>query len=119
VRVPYGINNTGPTSGVLAPLAGNAAGRSAGAGWPQADSHGKERGRITAQFSEDIKIEVAPFMGAMTVAPSTVTTAAIRAQLTAMERDGIVQFSGQIGQAHLMRGFSQTPRTHSLAQAGA
>ena len=70
LRVPYGINNTGPTSGVLAPTyPGTLPGDPPAEGARKLIRTVKERGRITAQFSEDIKIEVAPFMGTMAVAP--------------------------------------------------
>lgn len=70
LRVPYGINNTGPTSGVLAPsYPGTLPGDPPAQGGRKLIRTVKERGRITAQFSEDIKIEVAPFMGTMAVAP--------------------------------------------------
>ena len=75
-RVPYGINNTGPTSGVL------------GSGHPGTrpedsqldiprDRHlirtAMVDGREVALFSDDIHVPLAPFMGIMAVAPDRPT----------------------------------------------
>ena len=76
-RAPYGINNTGPTSGVFGP------------GYPgtlpedepfidmPAVRHlirsGEAGGREVAFFSDDIQVPLAPFMGVMAVAPENPT----------------------------------------------
>jgi acetamidase/formamidase len=92
-RVPYGINNSGPTSGVLDPnyagrlgpfysgtLDANYPGRLSTTA-PVIPPHGPVRnrmlirtakvgGREVALFSEGITIPLAPFMGVMGVAPA-------------------------------------------------
>jgi acetamidase/formamidase len=70
LRVPYGINNTGPNSGVLAlSYPGSLAGDPVASGGRKLIQTKKERGRTVALFSDDIHVEVAPFMGTMGVAP--------------------------------------------------
>lgn len=87
-RVPYGVNNTGPTSGVFS---------TAYPGWREGDQPlditavippdapggtipdvrrhvyrtGEYRGREVAFFSDEVKIPLQPFMGIMAVAPKT------------------------------------------------
>jgi acetamidase/formamidase len=71
LRVPYGINNTGPTSGVLAPsYPGTLPEDPAATGGRKLIHTAKVRGREVALFSDDIIVEVAPFMGTMGVAPA-------------------------------------------------
>ena len=75
-RAPYGINNTGPTSGVF------------GSGYPGTSSEdepmdmpamrhfirtGEVDGREVAFFSDGIQVPLAPFMGVMAVAPEDPT----------------------------------------------
>ena len=92
-RVPYGINNAGQTSGVLAPGYAGAVGPffsgSLGDNYPSRLSltppvippfgpvgnrnliwTGKARGREVAFFSDDITVPLGPFMGIMAVSPS-------------------------------------------------
>jgi acetamidase/formamidase len=59
-RVPYGVNSSGPGSGVLPELLEKAA--------PKTITLDLERG--IAVFSRDIEIALSPFMGIMAVAPS-------------------------------------------------
>lgn len=71
-RAPYGINNTGPTSGVFGPgYPGTTAG-DAPLDMP-AERHfirtGEVDGREVAFFSDAIEVPLAPFMGIMAVAP--------------------------------------------------
>lgn len=74
-RVPWGVNNTGATSGVFATAyPGTRAGDSSPA---MAEGSGRhvirtamENGREVALFSPDIRIPLAPFMGIMSVAPA-------------------------------------------------
>jgi acetamidase/formamidase len=87
-RVPYGLNNTGPTSGVMG--TGYPGWRPGDAGldipavvppdrpfglWPDVRQHlyrtGKDRGQEVAFFNDQIKIPLQPFMGVMGVAPKT------------------------------------------------
>lgn len=71
LRVPYGINNTGPTSGVLAPsYPGTVPGDPVASGARKLIRTAKVKGRDVALFTENILVEVAPFMGTMGVAPS-------------------------------------------------
>ena len=76
-RAPYGINNTGPTSGVFGP------------GYPGTSPEdepfidmpamrhfirtGDSDGREVAFFSDAIQVPLAPFMGVMAVAPENPT----------------------------------------------
>jgi acetamidase/formamidase len=75
-RAPYGINNTGPTSGVF------------GSGYPGTSAEddpldmpamrhfirtGEVDGREVALFAEGIQVPLAPFMGVMAVAPENPT----------------------------------------------
>ena len=70
LRVPYGINNTGPTSGVLAPsYPGTLPGDPEASGGRKLIRTNRVRGRTVALFSDDIQVETAPFMGTMGVAP--------------------------------------------------
>jgi acetamidase/formamidase len=70
LRVPYGINNTGPTSGVLAAsYPGTLITDPVPSGARKLIQTKKVRGRTVALFSDDIQVEVAPFMGTMGVAP--------------------------------------------------
>lgn len=74
-RAPYGINNTGPTSGVFAR---NYPGTRPSD--PQRDIEDARHlyrtitvdGREMALFSDDIRVPLAPFMGIMAVAPDPV-----------------------------------------------
>lgn len=74
-RAPYGINNTGPTSGVFAR---NYPGTRPSD--PQRDIENARHlyrtitvdGREMALFSDDIRVPLAPFMGIMAVAPDPV-----------------------------------------------
>jgi acetamidase/formamidase len=87
-RVPFGINSTGPTSGVMG--TGYPGWREGDVGldipatippdkpagvWPDVRQHlyrtGKYRGKEVAFFSDDIKLPLQPFMGVMGVAPET------------------------------------------------
>src|SRR5215510_2930484 len=60
LRVPYGVNNSGPTSGVLPGLLSAPAPKII-----KLDSK-----RNVALFSDDIEVPLAPFLGIMSVAPS-------------------------------------------------
>ena len=70
LRVPYGINNTGPASSVLAPsYPGTLPGDPEASGGRKLIRTNRVRGRTVALFSDDIQVETAPFMGTMGVAP--------------------------------------------------
>jgi acetamidase/formamidase len=70
LRVPYGINNTGANSGVLAPsYPGTLPGDPPATGGRKLIRTAKVRGRDVALFADDITVEIAPFMGTMGVAP--------------------------------------------------
>lgn len=72
LRVPYGINNTGPTSGVLAPsYPGTLLTDPVPSGARKLIRTAKVRGREVALFAPDIHVEIGPFMGTMGVAPPT------------------------------------------------
>ena len=60
LRVPYGVNNSGPTSGVLPGLLSA----------PAPKIIKLDTKRNVALFSEDIEVPLAPFLGIMSVAPS-------------------------------------------------
>jgi acetamidase/formamidase len=60
LRVPYGVNNSGPTSGVLPGLLSAPA--------PKIIKF--DMARNVALFSPDIEVPLAPFLGIMAVAPS-------------------------------------------------
>jgi acetamidase/formamidase len=60
LRVPYGVNNSGPTSGVLPGLLSALA--------PKIIKLDAKRN--VALFSDDIEVPLAPFLGIMSVAPS-------------------------------------------------
>jgi acetamidase/formamidase len=60
LRVPYGVNNSGPTSGVLPGLLSAPAPKTI-----KLDSK-----RNVALFSDDIEVPLSPFLGIMSVAPS-------------------------------------------------
>jgi acetamidase/formamidase len=77
-RVPWGVNNTGATSGVFAPSYPGS--REGDPRPPMAQGQGRhvirtgmENGREVAFFSEDIHIPLAPFFGIMAVAPRSPT----------------------------------------------
>lgn len=59
VRVPYGVNSTGPGSGVLPDLLAQ----------PALKTIKLDLERRVALFSEDIEVPLAPFMGIVAVAP--------------------------------------------------
>jgi acetamidase/formamidase len=70
MRVPYGFNNTGPTSGVLgASYPGTLPTDPVPSGMRKLIRYEKDRGRDMAAFSDGISFEAAPFMGTMAVAP--------------------------------------------------
>jgi acetamidase/formamidase len=70
LRVPYGINNTGPASGVLAPsYPGTLPTDPVASGTRKLIRTAKVRGREVALFGPDINVEIGPFMGTMGVAP--------------------------------------------------
>ena len=60
LRVPYGVNNSGPTSGVLPGLLSAPA--------PKIIKFDTKRN--VALFSDDIEVPLSPFLGIMSVAPS-------------------------------------------------
>ena len=60
LRVPYGVNNSGPTSGVLPGLLSAPA--------PKIIKF--DMARNVALFSDEIEVPLAPFLGIMSVAPS-------------------------------------------------
>ena len=77
-RVPWGVNNTGATSGVFATA--YPGGREGDTGPPMVQGQGRhvirtgvENGREVAFFSPDIHIPLAPFFGVMAVAPRNPT----------------------------------------------
>ena len=74
-RVPYGINNTGPASGVLGPgYPGTAAEDEPFPGMPAVRHFirtGEAGGREVAFFSDTVQVPLAPFMGIMAVAPES------------------------------------------------
>jgi acetamidase/formamidase len=74
-RVPWGVNNTGATSGVFAPAYPGS--REGDPRPPMAEGQGRhvirtgmDNGREVAFFSTEIKIPLAPFFGIMAVAPA-------------------------------------------------
>jgi acetamidase/formamidase len=70
LRVPYGINNTGPTGGVLAQsYPGTLLTDPIPSGERKLIRTAKVRGREVALFGPDINVEIGPFMGTMGVAP--------------------------------------------------
>ena len=70
LRVPYGINNTGPASGVLAAsYPGTLPTDPVPSGARKLIRTAKVRGREVALFGPDINVEIGPFMGTMGVAP--------------------------------------------------
>jgi acetamidase/formamidase len=60
LRVPYGVNNSGPTSGLLPGLLSA----------PAPKIIKLDTKRNVALFSDDIEVPLAPFLGIMSVAPS-------------------------------------------------
>jgi acetamidase/formamidase len=60
LRTPYGVNNSGPTSGVLPGLLSA----------PAPKIIKLDTARNVALFSDDIEVPLAPFLGIMSVAPS-------------------------------------------------
>lgn len=72
-RVPYGINNTNPTSGVFDPTYPGVRGGDPLLEITPGTRHfirtGNVGGRQVALFSPDIHVPLAPFMGVMAVAP--------------------------------------------------
>ena len=73
-RVPYGINNTNPTSGVFDPTYPGTQPGDAGLDIPPGTRHfirtARVGGREVALFAPDIQVPLAPFMGVMAVAPA-------------------------------------------------
>lgn len=73
-RVPYGINNTGPTSGVFGPGYPGTQPDDPRPDVPPGTRHlirtGERDGRQVALFSPDIHVPLRPFMGVMAVAPA-------------------------------------------------
>jgi acetamidase/formamidase len=70
LRTPFGINNPGPTTGVLAnSYPGAKPGDKPPAGAPRLIRTGRENGRPVAFFTSDVVIPLRPFMGTMAVAP--------------------------------------------------
>jgi len=72
-RVPYGVNTTGPTSGVFGPDYPGARAGDPGLDIATGTRHllrtGTVNGRHVVLFSDNIHVPVAPFMGIMAVAP--------------------------------------------------
>jgi acetamidase/formamidase len=74
LRTPFGLNNPGPTSGVLAnSYPGAKPGDKPPAGGPRLIRTGVEKGRPVAFFTSDVVIPLRPFMGTMAVAPPRAT----------------------------------------------
>ncbi len=76
-RVPYGINSTGPATGVLGPgYPGTAPDDEPFPGMPAVRHFirtGEAGGREVAFFSDTVQVPLAPFMGIMAVAPESPT----------------------------------------------
>jgi acetamidase/formamidase len=76
-RVPYGINSTGPTTGVLGPgYPGTSPEDEPFSGMPAVRHFirtGEVDGREVAFFSDTVRVPLAPFMGVMAVAPENPT----------------------------------------------
>ena len=75
-RAPYGINNTGPTSGVFGPGYPGTSPADEPFDMPAVRHFirtGEAGGREVAFFSDDIQVPLAPFMGVMAVAPENPT----------------------------------------------
>lgn len=69
-RTPFGINSTGPASGVLGTgYPGTRPGDQATEGAQRLIRTGKQNGRAVAFFTSDIVVPLQPFMGVMAVAP--------------------------------------------------
>jgi acetamidase/formamidase len=72
-RVPYGINSTTPSAGVIQPAYASQPGDLTLELPASAQQHlirtGRAAGRDVAFFSEDVQVPLAPFMGTMAVAP--------------------------------------------------
>jgi acetamidase/formamidase len=70
LRTPFGINSSGPASGVLASsYPGTVATDKPPVGAPRLIRTGRENGRAVAFLTPDIVIPLRPFMGTMAVAP--------------------------------------------------
>jgi acetamidase/formamidase len=70
LRTPFGINSSGPASGVLAPsYPGTTATDKPPVGAPRLIRTGREGGRAVAFFTNDVIVPLRPFMGTMAVAP--------------------------------------------------
>lgn len=70
LRTPFGMNSSGPASGVLASgYPGTRAGDAAPTGGPRLVRTGMEGGRAVASLSDRIVVPLQPFMGIMAVAP--------------------------------------------------
>jgi acetamidase/formamidase len=76
-RVPWGVNNTGPTSGVFANAYPGSREGDVRPEQPGGGRHvirtGTANGRAVAFFSPEIQIPLSPFMGIMAVAPENPT----------------------------------------------
>ncbi|MBI3049238.1 MAG: acetamidase/formamidase family protein [Acidobacteria bacterium] len=74
-RVPYGVNTTGPASGVLGPDYPGTRPGDRTLDIPPGTRHlirtGRVNGRDVALLADDIHVPLAPFMGIMAVAPRT------------------------------------------------
>jgi acetamidase/formamidase len=72
LRTPFGINSSGPATGVLASsYPGTIATDKPPVGAPRLIRTGTENGRPVAFFTSDIVVPLQPFMGTMAVAPPT------------------------------------------------
>ena len=70
LRTPFGLNSSGPASGVLAEsYPGTKPGDKPPVGAPRLIGTGRENGRSVAFFTNDVVIPLRPFMGTMAVAP--------------------------------------------------
>jgi len=74
LRVPFGLNSTGPATGVLgSAYPGTRPQDPPSAGGPRLIRTGVENGRAVAFLSRNVVVPVRPFMGTMAVAPSRPT----------------------------------------------
>ena len=111
-RAPYGINNTGPTSGVF------------GSGYPGTSPEdepldmpamrhfirtGEVDGREVAFFADGIQVPLAPFMGVMAVAPEDptvgqpgVTVAGVQASRPPGPFGGNLDVKDLVGRQHAL-----------------
>jgi acetamidase/formamidase len=74
LRAPFGMNNSGPASGVLGSgYTGTRPGDPAPAGGPRVIRTAVENGRGVALLSDAVMVPLQPFMGIMAVAPARAT----------------------------------------------